>query len=304
MTRRDHRFISVWRTCCHMAGVMAVAMTAGSGWCQPVVTGPDPAWVGRWSGESISENRGVMRWVVERREDGRYSLNRSVYGREGVVEQREEGRWSVRDDALTYEPASEGTPRHVWRTAPLVRGCMQLQAVDVASGKAMSPAWRVGECRVPGVWPLPERIQHRCVMDAPGMKTGTVDLQIVREANGEYHLLSDGERDPQVVDVRDYPMLRDFDVRQVMTMTNAGEGLLVLVQMNADKSPELRNALGFKPAQVRSVRAWVVSPPRPQRPMEFYSAGRFVLMQALDEEGRVLGGAAYTPFIMACPASP
>ncbi len=303
MAQYSNEVLQAWRIRCGVAAI-AGALAAGTGWAQQVTPAVDPAFVGRWSGESISDDRGVQRWIVERGADGRYTANRSTYGREGAVEQREEGRWSVRDGVLTNEPTNDGTPRQAWRTATLPADCMQLQALDPGSGRSLAPAWRFGECRVPGPRPLPERTAHRCVIEAPGEKPDTLDLQIVREADGQYHAIGDGQRDPQAVEVRDYPVLPDFKPQQVQTMTNAGEGLLVLVQMNVDKSDALRRTLGFDPAQARSVRAWVITPPRPQRPMEYYSAGRFVLMQAFDAEGRLLGGAAYMPFILACPAQP
>lgn len=265
---------------------------------------PDEAYVGTWSGESLSDERVVQRWSVERRADGRYLAQRSTFRREGASEQREEGQWSVRDGVLDHEPTGGDAARLSWRVQALAGDCLQLEALDVGSGRPVSPAWRASECRVPGPRPVPDRIRHGCVMDAPGMGGGTMDLQIVREADGQYHVIGNGERDAQAVEVRDYPVLREFRPRQTQTVTNAGEGLLALVQMNLDRSDALRRSLGFDPAQARSVRAWVMTPPRPQRPMEYYSAGRFVLMQAFDAEGRLLGGAAYTPFIVACPALP
>jgi len=264
----------------------------------------DAAYVGTWSGESLSDEHGVQRWTVERRADGHYSAQHSVYRREGPDEHSEEGRWSVRDGVLSHEPTGGDAARQAWLTQALAGDCLQLQALDGASGRPMSPVWRASECRVPGPRPLPERIHHGCVMDAPGMEGGTMDLQIVREADGQYHAIGDGERDAQAVEVRDYPVLREFRPRESETLTNAGEGLLTLVQMNLDRSDTLRRSLGFDPAQARSVRVWVISPPRPQRPMEYYEAGRFVLMQAFDADDRLLGGAAYTPFIVACPPQP
>lgn len=258
---------------------------------------------GTWSGESISDERGVQRWIVERKLDGKYKLDLKTYRREGATDIHEEGQWSVRDGVMLYEPDGDGR-RQAWRLSTLAQDCVQLQSTASSAGQSAAPDLRAGECRLPGIRPLPERVRHGCVMAAPGMKPGTLDLQIVREASGEYHAIGDGERDPAVVEVRDYPVLPDFRPGRVETMTNAGEGLLVLVQMNADKDVALRRTLGFDPAAVRAVRAWVISPPRPQRPMEFYSAGRFVLMQAFDKDGRLLGGAAYTPFIVACPAQP
>jgi hypothetical protein len=263
----------------------------------------DLSFVGKWSGESISDERGVVRWTIDRGVDGRYAAQRTSVRRGGATEDREEGQWSVRDGVLIHEPTSGGdASRRAWRATALTADCMEMQAIEPVSSQPLNPAWRFGECRLPGTRPLPERIHHRCAMEGPGMQGGTLDLQIVREADGQYHALGDGERDPQAVDVRDYPVLRGFKPGLVDTMTNAGEGLLVLVQMNLERSGSLRRALGFDPSLARFVRAWVISPPRPDRPMDYYSAGRFVLMQAFDDEGRLLGGAAYTPFIVACPA--
>lgn len=258
---------------------------------------------GTWSGESISNERGVQRWIIERTIDGKYKRDLKLYQREGGSETHEEGQWSIRDGVLLYEPSNDGQ-RQAWRINTLSTDCVQLRSTDATNGQPATSGLRAGECRIPGARPLPERVHHGCVMAAPGMKPGTLDLQVLREANGEFHAIADGERDPAVVDVRDYPVLPDFRPKRVETMTNAGEGLLVLVQMNADQDAALRRNLGFDPAAARSVRAWVISPPRPQRPLDFYSAGRFVLMQAFDKDGRLLGGAAYMPFIVACPALP
>jgi hypothetical protein len=288
-----------------VAGCLLVwwAVVASSAFGEVASAPSQESLAGTWSGESITNELGVQRWVVERAADGTYQRDLKTYRRDGATETHDEGRWSIHDGVLRYEPADAGE-RQAWRTSALSPDCVQLRSSDAATGQPAASGLRAGECRLPGARPLPERVRHGCVMSAPGMKPGTLDLQVVREDSGEYHAIGDGERDEAVVDVRDYPVLPDFQPKRVETMTNAGEGLLVLVQMNVDENAALRRTLGFDPSAVRAVRAWVISPPRPERPMEFYSAGRFVLMQAFGKDGRLLGGAAYTPFIVACPARP
>jgi hypothetical protein len=263
----------------------------------------DPRLVGHWSGESITDEHGVRRWSIERDADGSYKAKTLYVGKEGLREREVAGHWSAAEGVLRLEPAVFDADSAIWSYVALDTDCWQLQAVDPATRQPVKPALRFGECRVPARRPIPDQLHRSCVMNLPGSgNRGTLDLRIVREADGRRFVVGNGERDPNPLDVRDYPILREFDPAQVETMTNAGEGLLVLAQAAIQRGdPGFAGNLGFKPSEARAVRVYVMTPPRPARPMEYYSAGRAVVFEAFDASDRSLGMAMYMPFLVACP---
>lgn len=263
----------------------------------------DPMLVGPWSGESITDEHGVRRWSIERQSDGSYKAKTFSVGKEGLREREIAGRWSAADGVLRLEPGVFDADSGVWSYVALDTDCWQMEAVDPATKQPVKPILRFGECRVPVRRPIPDQLRRSCVMNLPGAgHRGTLDLRIVREADGRRFVVGDGERDPNPVDVREYPVLRGFDAARVGTMTNAGEGLLVLAQMAIERGgAAFARDLGFKPDEARAVRVYVMTPPRPSRPMEYYSAGRAVVFEAFDAADRSLGVAMYMPFLVACP---
>jgi hypothetical protein len=258
--------------------------------------------VGGWVAESITDERGIQRWSLERKADGSFSAHHFVVGREGVKEREVEGRWRAQGGVLYMEPALDQATAGAWRYEPHQSDCWRMEAVDPATGVPLKPAMRFGECRALVRWPIPDQAHQTCVMDKPLFPSRTeVDFRIALEADGKRYATADGKRESSPVEVRDYPVLRDFDPGQPETLTNAGEALLTLVQSAIERDAGFARTLGFKPRDVRAVRLYVLVPPRPQRPMEYYSAGRNTMLEALDGNGKSMGMAMYAPFIIACP---
>jgi hypothetical protein len=161
-----------------------------------------------------------------------------------------------------------------------------------------------GECHALLRGPVPDQVHQTCVMQPPLVAKRTeMDFRIAIEPDGKRYATTNGERGATPVEVRDYPVLRDFDPRKPDTLTNAGEAMLTLVQASVERDADLARTLGFRPRDVRAARIYVLAPPRPQRPMEYYSAGRNTMLEALDAQGKSMGMAMYAPFIIACPRS-
>lgn len=269
---------------------------------QDTATQVDPALVGSWVAESITDDRGIQRWSVERKSDGSYSAHHFVARREGVQERDVEGRWRAQGGVLHMDPALDTGAAGAWRYEAHQTDCWRMEAVDAASGAPLKPAMRFGECRALVRWPVPDQVHQTCVMDPPLVpQRAEVDLRIALEPDGKHYATWDGKREPTPVEVRDYPVLRDFDPRKPETLTNANETMLRLVQSSVERDSNFARTLGFKPRDVRGARIHVLDPPRPHRPMEYYSAGHTSLLEALDADGKSLGMAMYTPFIIACP---
>lgn len=263
----------------------------------------NPALVGAWTGESIVDGVGVRRWTIERRTDGTYSAKVLRVTRTGPGEQDELGRWTALGDVLELQPDGGDAERQRFRyTATPDPDCWLMVALEPGTDQPARPEVRFGECRTPSRRAIPDELRRSCAMNLPGAAPGgTLDLRIVREADGRRFAVGDGQRDPQPVEVLDYPVLPGFDPRQPEAMTNAGEALLTLVQQYARDDRAFARRLGFEPGAARAVRVYVLTPPRASRPMEYYAAGRAVLFEAFDGEDRSLGMAMYFPFLVACP---
>lgn len=268
----------------------------------------DRALVGTWVAESITDvqgitdDRGIQRWSVERKADGTYSAHQLLVRRDGVKERDVEGRWHTQSGVLHMDPPLDTGTTGAWRYEAHQADCWRMEAVDAASGAPLKPPLRFGECRALIRWPVPNQVHRTCVM-APPLTTERmeIDYRITLEPDGKRYVTANGARDSIPVEVRDYPVLRDFDPRKVETMTNAGEAMLTLVQSSIEVDQSFARTLGFKPRDVRGVRIYVLDPPRSHRLMEYYNAGHSTMLEAMDSNGKSMGMAMYTPFIVPCP---
>lgn len=293
-----------WFVYCRSKGfVVALCALGAAAQAQEDGRQVDPALVGQWVAESITDDRGIQRWSVERKADGSFTARHFIVGRGGAKERDVAGRWHTQGGVLHMVPALDSAEAGAWRYEAHQSDCWRMEAVDAASGTPLEPAMRFGECRALVRWPVPDQIRRTCVLDKPFVPTRTeVDFRIALEPDGKRYATADGKREPGPVEVRDYPVLRDFDPRTAGTITNAGEALLTLVQSAVERDGGFARTLGFRPRDVRGARVYVLAPPRPQRPMDYYSAGRNTMLEALDAEGKSMGMAMYAPFIIACPA--
>lgn len=281
--------------------------------------GRDPVLVGSWFGERFSGDSGLVRWNIERREDGRYESSQFVmetyllqqdatgkfYTPEPLL-RTERGRWWSKGGVVYHAPEGDG-PVSAYRYGAGADSCLWHETADPQSGTVARASRPFGECKPSLRRPLAAALKAECDLNEPVFQqSGAVVLRIETEADGQRHASYDGRREAAPVRVRDYPIRRAFDLRSGKGAGNAGEFVLATITQRA-ASPEMQLGarLGFSTADVRVTRMYLLVPPRPERPADHIRGSRSVLIEAFDGQDALLGTVLVSlPVIAACKPRP